>query len=170
MKQEVYNFWRVYSLLKHIRFTDSAEQDEYKRALVREFTRGRATHLREMTRREYDAMCDRLVQITGQSEADKLRNAQYQMLRKQRSVVLHLMQRMNVDTTDWNRVDALCLDHRIAGKVFRDLNIDELETVEKRLRAIEKKQGGFPSSRRAEKTADKGCARVVMMGGKTDIN
>ena len=170
MKQEVYNFWRVYSLLKHIRFTDSAEQDEYKRALVREFTRGRTTHLREMTRKEYDALCDRLVQITGQGKADEERWQLYLELKRLRSVVLNLMQRMGVDTTDWNRVDALCLDHRIAGKVFRDLNIDELETVEKRLRAIEKKQGGFSNSRRAEKTADKGCTIVVMMGGKTDIN
>ena len=139
MKQEVYNFWRVYSLLKHIRFTDSAEQDEYKGALVREFTRGRTTHLREMTHKEYDAMCDRLAEFTMQKEVERIRAAQYEELKRQRSVVLHLMQRMGVDTTDWARVDALCLDRRIAGKVFRALDHAELESVEKRLRAIERK-------------------------------
>ena len=138
-KQKVFNFGRFYSLLKHVPIADGEDREQYKETLVREFTGDRTAHLREMSRREYDAMCDRLAEFTMQKEVERIRAAQYEELKRQRSVVLHLMQRMGVDTTDWARVDALCLDRRIAGKVFRALDHAELESVEKRLRAIERK-------------------------------
>lgn len=62
------------------------------------------------------------------------------ILRKKRSAVLHQMQLLDVDTADWNRVDALCLDSRISGKRFCQLDCDELDALLKKLRAIKRKQ------------------------------
>lgn len=62
------------------------------------------------------------------------------ILRKKRSAVLHQMQLLDVDTADWNRVDALCLDSRIAGKRFCNLDCDELDALLKKLRVIKRKQ------------------------------
>lgn len=53
---------------------------------------------------------------------------------------LHLMQRLGIDTTDWNRVDAYCLHPRLAGKEFRKLTADELETLAIKLRIILRKE------------------------------
>lgn len=61
-------------------------------------------------------------------------------MRSKRSAVLHQMQLLGVDTADWNKVDALCRDSRIAGKQFRRLDCDELDALLKKLRAIRRKQ------------------------------
>lgn len=71
-----------------------------------------------------------------QEQQDNLR----EILRRKRSAVLHQMQLLDVDTADWNRVDALCLDSRIAGKRFCRLDCDELDALLKKLRAIKRKQ------------------------------
>ncbi len=63
-----------------------------------------------------------------------------EMLRRIRSSVLHQMQLLGVDTADWTRVDAYCLDKRIAGKRFRHLDYGELEALLKKLRAIRRKK------------------------------
>ena len=63
-------------------------------------------------------------------------------LRRQRSIALHQMQKMGVDTTDWSRINALCQDQRIAGKPFGRLSGEELAAMTIRLRTIERK-GGF---------------------------
>ena len=54
---------------------------------------------------------------------------------------LKLMQKLGIDTTDWNRVNAFCQDGRIAGKQFRDITSEELEQLAKKLRSIERKGG-----------------------------
>lgn len=63
-----------------------------------------------------------------------------EILRKKRSSVLHQMQLLDVDTADWSKVDALCMDSRIAGKRFCRLDCDELDALLKKLRAIRRKQ------------------------------
>ena len=63
-----------------------------------------------------------------------------EILRKKRSSVLHQMQLLDVDTADWSKVDALCMDSRIAGKRFSRLDCDELDALLKKLRAIRRKQ------------------------------
>ncbi|WP_302019557.1 hypothetical protein [uncultured Muribaculum sp.] len=50
------------------------------------------------------------------------------------------MQLLDVDTADWSKVDALCMDSRIAGKRFCRLDCDELDALLKKLRAIRRKQ------------------------------
>lgn len=50
------------------------------------------------------------------------------------------MQKHGIDTTDWDRVDAYCLNPRIAGKKFIRLTTEELENVAIKLRIIQRKE------------------------------
>ena len=129
--QEVTNFARFYALLKRMPGAD-------KQLLVYQHTNGRTDSLRELTVAEYNALCDDMERSTGY---DKVREALRQELRHRRSVVLKLMQRLGVDTTDWVRVDNFCMHPRIAGKVFRRLDTEELEALAVKLRTIERKGG-----------------------------
>lgn len=70
----------------------------------------------------------------------ELYQTQRDILRKKRSAVLHHMQLLNVNTADWSKVDAFCMDSRIAGKRFCHLDCDELDALLKKLRAIRRKQ------------------------------
>ena len=129
--QEVTNFARFYALLKRMPGAD-------KQLLVYQHTNGRTDSLRELSTTEYNALCDDMERATGY---DKVREALRQELRHRRSVVLKLMQRLGVDTTDWARVDNFCMHPRIVGKVFRRLDTEELEALAVKLRAIERKGG-----------------------------
>lgn len=130
MAQEVTNFRRFYGLLKKMPYR--IDEDE-RHSLIAQATGWRTNSLREMTRAEYDEMCDSL--------AFRQRRATTN-LRYRRSCALHQMQKMGVDTTDWGRVDALCLNARIAGKRFAQLNEEELRALLVKLMLIERK-GGF---------------------------
>jgi hypothetical protein len=61
-------------------------------------------------------------------------------LKRKRSSVLHQMQIMGIDTSDWKRVNELCLNKRIAGKLFHKLSGDELDAVLLKLRIIKRKK------------------------------
>ena len=50
------------------------------------------------------------------------------------------MQLLGIDTADWGRVDAYCLNRRIAGKAFRELDGDELDALLVKLRIIRRKR------------------------------
>lgn len=128
------NYARFYVLLNRL---PAADRDELKAGLVSQFTGGRTESLREMSDKEYDAMCNELQQ---QEANRKARDLYREELRLRRSAVLHLMQKLGIDTTDWNRVDAYCSDPRIGGKEFRRLTADELETMAVKLRLILRKQ------------------------------
>ncbi len=130
MKQQVSNFGRFYTAIREM--NPIGDRDEVKRSIVLQYTDGRTDSLREMTRAEYDRCCADLERGTGGREK----------LRKERSATLHLMQRMGVDTSDWERVNTLCRDPRIAGKDFRRIADDEHPELRARLRAIGRK-GGF---------------------------
>ena len=60
--------------------------------------------------------------------------------RKSRSVCLRLLQKIGVDTTDWSAVNGYCKSPKIAGKVFAELDIEELQQLSKKLRMILKKK------------------------------
>ena len=90
-----------------------------------------------MTEKEYDAMCD---ELQRQDSNLKARALYREELRRKRSAVLKQLQKIGIDTTDWNRVDAYCMNTRIAGKEFRKLTVDELETVNIKLRIIRRKE------------------------------
>ena len=50
------------------------------------------------------------------------------------------MQLLGIDTADWDKVNAFCLDSRIAGKEFRELDCEALDTLQVKLRAIRRKR------------------------------
>lgn len=129
-------FWAVFNRLR-IR----GDREDCRRQIVSQYTKGRTDSLKEMTEKEYRECIAGMEALFGTNED----------LRKLRSSCLKLMQQMGVDTTDWNRVDALCMDRRIAGKKFAWLDIHELEDLRKKLRAI-KNKGGLRTMKDAECT------------------
>ncbi len=128
------NYARFYTLLNRLPTTD---RDELKATLVSQYTGGRTESLREMTTKEYDTMCDAMQQMAGGYRAQEIYREE---LRRKRSAVLKQLQKIGVDTTDWNRVDAYCMNPRIAGKEFRKLTAEELDTVNIKLRIIQRKE------------------------------
>lgn len=125
------NYHRFYALLQQL---DCPDKEDMKESLVWSYTEGRTTHLREMTRKEYEEMCRSLEERTGWRAE----------LRKKRSLCLKLMQQAGVDTTDWQRVDGFCENARICGKRFAHLGMGELESLQVKLRAIIRKGGLRP--------------------------
>jgi hypothetical protein len=106
---------------------------EERATLVMQYTDGRTASLKEMNHLEYRAMvADLTAQVQSQAERDELR--------RMRSAVLHWLQKLGVDTTDWKRVDEVCRDTRIAGKRFAALTVSELEDVRLRLLSIHRKR------------------------------
>lgn len=149
MEQQVTNYARFYGIVnKHYKFATKELGEEFKEGVVSQFTDGRTTSLREMTREEYDTMCDKLEGAT----ARLLRTAK-DAQRKHRSVCLKLMQQLGLDTTDWTRINAFCEDPRIAGKPFARLGNDELDALSVKLRSIQRKGGLKPKATEPEKTA-----------------
>ena len=132
MKQER-NYARFYCLLKQL---PGAE----KETLVSSFTNGRTVSLHEMSAKEYDAMCASLEEHTGWRV----------QLKKKRSVCLKLMQQAGIDTTDWQRINDFCRHPRIAGKEFARLTLEELDSLQAKLRAIMRKGGLKPKPSRDE--------------------
>lgn len=125
------NYARFYALLKQVAGDD---METAKEALVSEHTGGRTASLREMSRHEYNAMCEALQAETthpGMAEDEYRRE-----LKRLRSAVLHRMQRLGIDTSDWSVVDAFCSSSRIAGRKFAQLSLAELELMIPKLEGI----------------------------------
>lgn len=140
MTQEVTNFARFYGILKaSYNFASKELGNDFKEDVVSQFTNGRTTSLREMTRKEYNTMCDKLEGATAQ-----LLRTVKEVQRRHRSKCLKLMQKLGIDTTDWTRINAFCQDQRIAGKVFSQLSNEELEQLSVKLRSIQRKGGLKP--------------------------
>lgn len=129
----VKNFSRFYACLKSVQ---TANKQDTKETLVSQFTNGRTSSLKEMSQQEYNAMCDSIDPKMTQNLKDKVE------LKAQRSAVLKRIQKLGVDTTDWNAIDSFCLNSRIAGKVFYELTLDELKAMIPKLIAIAKKPRG----------------------------
>lgn len=120
------NYARFYLLLKRLTGAD-------KESLVHQFTNGRTTHLHQMTDREYNEMCRRMEEVAGY---DERRRAMREELRRNRSVVLKLMQVWGIDTTSWMAINKFCENKRIAGKPFGKLKPEELRQLSIKLRAM----------------------------------
>jgi hypothetical protein len=141
MAQEVTNFARFYLMFNKL--DHQGDKEGMKCDLVRQATNGRTESLREVTRSEYEELCRMLEKTTRENVINEsVKNAIIAEQKRQRSIALHMMQVMGVDTTDWNRINALCQDPRIAGKLFAQLTAEELAAMTKRLRIIYRK-GGF---------------------------
>ena len=124
------NYARFYVLLKQMPHAD-------KDTLVWQYTQGRTKSLKETSEWEYGVMCRDMERVVNNDNKVALKQA---ALRKSRSGVMHQLQIYGLDTTDWATVDAFCKNPRIAGKLFRELTITELNEVNKKIRVIIKKQ------------------------------
>lgn len=151
MAQEITNFSRFYTLFNQLPY--EGDREDFKSELVRNYTWNRTDSLREMTRDEYNALCTDLERMTGYRDEQK----------KLRSECLKLMQKTGVDTTDWTRINSLCMDKRIAGKPFARLTNDELKALAKKLRGIERKGGFRPKREEVKKRESVVC--IVPMSG-----
>ena len=109
--------------------------------VIGQYTGGRTTSLRAMTDEEYRAM---LVGLANAADARQASRADADLKRK-RSMTLRLMTTLGVNTQDWRAVDAFCLQKRIAGKKFASLDIEELRSLERKLRAMVRKQQEEPN-------------------------
>lgn len=136
MAQEVTNFARFYGLLK---LMPGMDKDDLKQQLVMYWTMGRTDSLREMTQHEYHKMCDEL-NYTLKKQVQDDKNTFDALRRQKRSTCLRLMQKIGVDTTDWNAVNSYCRSPKIAGTLFKNLSLDDLDDLSMKLRMILKKQ------------------------------
>ena len=131
-------FWRAWNRLSH------RDSEEEKRLMVQNWTNGRTEHLGEMTQGEYDAACKELEAASGYDRE----------LKRRRSICLRLMQGLQIDTSDWQRVNDFCRNPRISGKPFGRLSVEELESLSVKLRAIARK-GGLVSEERSVKREER---------------
>lgn len=130
-KPETYGAF--YNLLNRL---PTSDRDALKESVVLQYTDNRTSSLREMSLQEYNAAVagmQKLVPPTYQEQLIKIR-------RQKRSSVLHQMQLLGIDTSNWDKVNSFCQDSRIAGKEFRDLDCEELDALQVKLRAIRRKK------------------------------
>lgn len=127
------NYARFYGLLNQMPSTD---KEEMKKDIVLQYTKGRTDSLREMSLDEYKNACKGMKEAVNPMESRG--HIEFE-LRRWRSAVLHQLQLIGIDTTDWNAINAYCLDKRIAGKAFNRMDINELEELLKKLRVIKRK-------------------------------
>ncbi len=132
------NYARFYALLGKLPGAD-------KETLVYQYTNGRTTHLHLMATNEYQSMCNEMERVAGY---DERREAWRKEMKRKRSAVLHQLQLLGVDTADWSKVDAYCQNKRIAGKVFRELDGEELDALLVKLRIIRRKKENPKSDKR----------------------
>lgn len=148
------NFSRFYALLNRLPVHD----EEMKERLVRQYTKGRTTSLRDMTAAEYRTMCEAL--DGSLKDSWSIRREQ---LRKSRSAALKQMQRLGIDTSDWTRINAFCRDPRIANKEFGALVPEELDALTVKLRSIERHGGLNPRPERPTGQAEQSRPQIIYM-------
>lgn len=127
------NYASFYALLNRLPTTD---REGLKQSIVLQYTDGRTSSLRDMSVKEYEAAVADMRKLVQPTEREKF----VQIRKQKRSATLHQMQLLGVNTADWERVNAFCRDARIAGKEFRDLDCEELDALQVKLRMIRRKQ------------------------------
>lgn len=126
-KQVIFNFGRFYTILKKHPHADRHE-------MVYNLTGGETDDIKLLTAKEYDELCKSL-----EDEEDKTE------WRSKGSDLLHLLQRLGVNTADWDAVDKYLMQPRIFSGICRQpkryiqTTTEEREQLIKRLRLILKK-------------------------------
>lgn len=129
------NYRAFYALLG--RMNSVPDKEEFKREMASQYSGGKAHRLHELTDDEYQRLLADMERVAG---VDKMRERYVERRRMLRSQVLHQMQVLGIDTSDWKHVDDFCLNPRIAGKRFCLLSPGELEDVGVKLRIIQRKR------------------------------
>lgn len=133
MMKNTRKYGRFYSYLYKIPY--NGDREELKASLVMQYTHDRTDSLHEMTDEEYCSCCYDMEKLCEH------KNVYEYSVRQHRSRALHLMQQNGIDTTDWNRVNSFCKNPRIGNKEFYLLDIEELDDLILKLRAIMGKGG-----------------------------
>jgi len=96
-----------------------------------------AESTKELTSQQLDGLISRLEGIKASKRA-----AIDDAIRKKRSIILTLLQQMGIyaDNNDWTRVNSYLLEPKVCGKLLYELDIDELNTLDKKLRSIKRKE------------------------------
>lgn len=133
MKNKPTTYSRFYALLARM----AGDREQTKETLVLTYTNGRTSSLREMKASEYEAMCKAMEEEIAHPgmTASEFKSE----IKRLRSAVLKRMQKIGIDTTSWDAVDTFCLQPRISGKKFAQLQLHELETMIAKLEAIRRK-------------------------------
>lgn len=120
----------------HMLYRKRGMDNDAKKAMLYDLTDGRTNTSKELTYKE--ALY--LMGYLNGSIAEAPLSGGERELKSRRSAVLKRIQLLGVNTTSWDNVNEFCLDKRIAGKVFYELNIDELKGLVPKLEAIIKKE------------------------------
>lgn len=119
------NYARLYCLLGEV--MPQLDREEAKEVVASTVSNDRTTSLRELTEEEFAEALEYLSRQLKESSAE---------VKKARSRALHQLQKYGIDTTDWDRVNAFVAQRRIAGKPFYHLNVEELDQLTNKMRAI----------------------------------
>jgi len=116
---------------KHSRFYALLKQMPHvtKEDIVYEWSDGGTTSLSE-----FAAMCPSLYQEMLKA-MDNIVNDPA-AIKQARSGVLHLLQKIGVNTADWNAVNAYLESPKIASKRLYNLNLNELHQLRRKLESI----------------------------------
>lgn len=123
--------WMIKRL--HVLYAQYRLDEDTRRNLIYELTDGRTSSTAGLTYAEAQYLAGYITGAAGTTLDDKA-------LKRQRSAVLLRLQKIGIDTTDWNRVNAFLEDIRIAGNPFYKLDYEELTGLIPKLEAILKKQ------------------------------
>ena len=149
MARQTKNYARFFTAFNRVKW--QADPEECRRALILQYTDNRTDSLREMTAKEYKALCEEVENMAGIRDR----------LRRERSITLKLMQELEVDTTDWAQINDFCRHPRIAGKEFGRLTIEEHNDLQKKLRSIKRK--GWTRRKDAPEPAETPAQRITYL-------
>ncbi len=139
MAKRKMTYSRFYAIAK----AKGIDLENHKEELILQFTDGRTSSLKDMKQKEYDEMCDCLQTGRHPNETPDQHKAR---LKRYRSDVLYRIQKLGIDTTDWDEVNEFCKNPRISGKPFALLTVDELKAMIPKLEAILRKPKPQPQA------------------------
>ena len=117
-----------------------ADKDE----LVWKYSNMLTTSLAEFYEKQpgaYRLMIRDMQRIISQSAKpdDKTKLIIDRELKRRRSAILHRLQKMGIDTTNWSTVNKFMRNPRIAGKTLGEMDTDEMDLLILKLEAIMRK-------------------------------
>ena len=144
--QQKRNYKRLYYLVGLVKEQEPAtDTEKFIQGWIWQTTHERTYHKSELTGEEYDYICREIARRYNLKDeyftTIEKQRAELE-IKKKRSAVLHRLQKIGVDTTDWKNVNAYLCSPRIAGKPLYELSYDELQGLIPKLENIIKKAHG----------------------------
>lgn len=131
------NYARFYCLLAAS--MPELDREEAKELVAHRVSDGRTDSLRDLTDREWQSAMRMVEGIHDDRTGD---------LRRARSRALKQLQLYGIKTTDWDEVNRFVAQPKIAGKSFYNLDEQALESLTRKMRAInaKKSKGDDPTT------------------------